>query len=224
MRLIHKPALFGITRELVAGILRKPFAGDREWTVQGIGMARTNLDRAGLYRLNVWHQDLVIPNISSIHTHPWDLKSYVINGRISNQRYDTEAQYDRGIFLAGPVNTPPNDSVTYMPVHGVVLGCGTHPNGEWLHDQFDGVLYPKALEHYDTGQVYEQGRDEIHRSIAATGTVTLNVRTNKRDDGSATVYWPRGQNWVDAKQRAATPDEVYMATGFAMCRWEGWPT
>lgn len=219
MRLIHKPALFGATRELIAGILRKPFAGDREWTVQGIGMARTNLDGAGMYRLNVWHSDLALKDISATHTHPWDLKSYVINGRISNVRFKNYETFssNRG------VEQYPGESVTYWPVRGVKLGCGTHPNGAHMSEEFDDVLYPQKPEHYDTGQAYSQERDEIHRSIASTGCVTLNVRTNKREDGSATVYWDRGSAWVDAKQRPATCDEVYMATGFAMCRWEAWP-
>lgn len=221
MKLIDKATLFGATRELIRGILADPFGmAGREWTYQGLGMVRTTLDAEGIYRLNVWHRGLRIPHISCIHTHPWDLKSYIINGKLMNIRYrkDMGSAFDA---VVGPMSMA--DTISVYPATGMVLGCGAHPNGSQMGEPFDVTLYPQTPEHYGAGDVYTQERDEIHESQYEDGTVSLNVRTNKRTDSSATVFWPRGTEWVDAKQSMPTRGDVRTACRVALDRWNEWP-
>jgi hypothetical protein len=200
-----------ITRTLVYDVLSRPFSSGcipRKWTYQGLGMVRTALDADGVLRLNVWNDHLRVPNISSIHDHPWTLKSYILNGQLLNRRYDDERH-------AGPA-----EGREIYPAHGVKLGCGAHPNGAHLGEPFDTILYPKKPEVYRTGECYYQHRDEIHQTQFGRSAVSLNIRTDRREDGSATVYWPHGTEWVDAAQREATFDEVNFSCWEAVQLWE----
>jgi hypothetical protein len=216
--------MFQVTRAMVQSVLNAPglapLWSHREWTTQGLGMVRTNLDKDGMFRLNVWHHALRIPNISCIHTHPWDLKSYCLNGEITNVRYKDNlgSAYDYD-----PSAEVPELTAAYYPASYMTLGCGSHPNGAQLSGEQQRLLYPQEPEVYHTGDAYVQGRDEIHESRYVDGTVTLNVRTNRREDQSATVYWPAGTPWVDAKQRVATGNEVRQACDAALASWTPWP-
>jgi hypothetical protein len=54
---------------------------------------------------------------------------------------------------------------------------------------------------------YRQEPDEIHRTHAADGTVTL-ITQERRPCETARVFWPQGGAWVDAIPRPATQHEI----------------
>ena len=61
-----------------------------KWTVQGFGFLRTYFgppDAPKKFRLNLWDSDFTIPNVSTIHDHPWSFKSIIVAGDFYNQRY-----------------------------------------------------------------------------------------------------------------------------------------
>ena len=49
-----------------------------EWTVQGFGFARTKIADVG--RIHVWDSRLAVDLVSTMHTHPWPLRSTIISG------------------------------------------------------------------------------------------------------------------------------------------------
>ncbi len=173
------------TRALVREILRSPLR--REWSVQGFGMLRTYLDADKRFRLNIWDGLLSVPGVSTIHDHPWHFKSLIVNGGFINIRYvqsETEgAPYNWNLIQTGPGGGKGN-------IGGVVK------------------LVRQEPEHYEPGEIYNQVASEIHESIYADGTVTLNDRRRLPDGDHARVFWPLGSEWVDAEPRAATEAEV----------------
>lgn len=160
------------------------------WTTQGFGMIRTYLDDQKEYRLNVWDDRLSVPRVSVIHDHPWDFTSMVLCGRITNTRYERN--------VAKPAN---------FSFQNIVTGEGGGPTGvvEDCH------LEACPSELISPGGTYRQDREEIHHTGALRGTVTLNRRSPPTVNHTARVFWPLGEQWVDAMPRHATPDEVMEA-------------
>ena len=63
----------------------------RSWTVQGFGFLRTYFgppNAPKMYRLNLWDHHFTVPNVSTIHDHPWDFTSVIVAGEFANQRYN----------------------------------------------------------------------------------------------------------------------------------------
>lgn len=160
------------------------------WTTMGFGMIRTYLDDQKTYRLNIWDDRLMVPRVSVIHDHPWDFTSLVLCGRIANTRYELNKI------------KAPNHSFQH-----IVTGEGGGPAG--LAE--DCHLEACPVELLDAGKQYSQDREEIHRTEALRGTVTLNRRSPPTVNHTARVFWPLGEQWVDAMPRHATPDEVMEA-------------
>lgn len=182
----------------VSCILRRPLG--HTWTVQGFGMVRTYLDDAKRWRLNVWDDRLMVPNVSVIHDHPWDFRSFVIGGLLRNQRY-----------LLIPSLPEPE----LAPTHNFV---------EIITGEEGGLLRPKQTCHlktypqqaYGPGQTYRQHREEVHETLYLRGTVTLNDRSAPTPQHTARVFFPLNTEWVDAKPREATIEEIYAATNAAL--------
>lgn len=192
---------FAALRTSIKSILQHPH--NYPWTVQGFGMLRTYLGggpKGKRYRLNVWNSDLAVPNVSIIHDHPWDFDSWIINGEFHNVRYLED--YNNG------------DLAKFMLIRSGVDGAPASTMA---------TIRLRALptEHYHTGDTYHQDKDEIHASYYDDGTVTLNDRVG--DTEHARVFW-FGNDWVDAKPREATKDEINQGIGFALSKWEtkGW--
>ena len=181
-------SLFDSNRAFVKDMLARPDNWD--WSVQGFGMLRTYLDSGKRFRLNIWDSELAVPNVSLIHDHPWDFVSYVISGRFTNIRYFKD---------------PNGDEYDWMIIR---TGPGGGPEGA---DGTTRMLPSIRPEYYLPGNYYTQSAEEIHKSVFADGTVTLNDRIYRPDADHATVFWPHGEQWVDAEPRAATLDEVYRA-------------
>jgi hypothetical protein len=171
------------------------------WTVQGFGMMRTYIpgpvyDKQ--YRLNVWDTELAVPGVSVIHDHPWDFESWVVSGEFANLRFVED--YFNG------------DRYQYMEIK---TGEGGGPEGKELCMNLRSL----PVEHYASGDHYQQRAAEIHLSGFNDGTVTLNERTRIGDGEHAHVFWPAGSAWVDAKPRRAHTTEIMRATERALEKW-----
>jgi hypothetical protein len=196
--------MFDMPPRLLRSCIKKmlQYSHDYDWSVQGFGMMRTYIegpDYAKQYRLNVWDSALAVPNISVIHDHLWRFKSRIINGQFCNIRYVED--FNNG-----------------MPYDYAVIktGEGGGPDGERGHIS----LWCMPAEIYNTGDMYQQEPTEIHMSIPADSTVTLNDRTRVGDGEHARVFWPAGREWVDAMPRPATDLEVAEITARALGRWQ----
>lgn len=185
-------------RPLIASLMREPLAR-REWIVQGFGFIRTYFGPAEnpkRFRLNVWNKALAVPNVSSIHTHPWDFASLIIAGGMSNIRYRES---------------------THHTHHVAKMGTGVEGCGIDVESIKDVGLVQLRPEMYAPGDTYRQYADEIHETFYLDGTVTLNERTG--DTGTALTYWPSGTNWVDARPRVALSSEVSETITHSLRKW-----
>jgi hypothetical protein len=187
------PASFPILAELVRAVLEHWDA--YEWTVQGFGFIRTKLGSVG--RIHVWDSTLAVPRVSTIHTHPWPLKSTIISGELINQRFNV---CDYGLpYLCSDIAT----------------GEGGHLIGE----PTEVAIVGRSPEFYTTGQIYTQDPDEFHRSIPQDGTVTLLERPQGPPLEKARVLFPRRTSWVSAEPRPAHDHETKRAIDCAVARW-----
>lgn len=173
-------------RALVKTILTRPL--DHDWSYQGFGMLRLYLGRAKEYRLQIWDPSQATANVSNIHTHPWDFESYVVCGAVYNTRYAVDPQGG-------------------MTMNRARLKCG---EDACLVAPTQKVrLEPQSYERYSAGQSYTQRAYEVHKSEPEPGTITLLRRVFSSEDvDHADVYWPVGEEWVDAEPRAAARAEV----------------
>lgn len=179
---------------LVRAILEKHES--YQWTVQGFGMLRTKIANVG--RIHIWYSRLATPLVSTMHTHPWPLKSTVISGELVNQRFNEDK--------AGPLK--------YMRA---VIKCG-EGGGLAGEPPTEVRLISMPAETYRAGQTYEQRPNEIHRSLPQDGTVTLMERPQGMED--AMVYWPAGTDWVSAEPKVIEGYKLNLAVAYALSRWD----
>ena len=192
---------FTLLRATVRTILERPFAMP-DWSVQGFGMLRCYLDPDKKYRLNIWDRGLMVPNVSTIHDHPWHFTSWIINGAFRNTRFNISPDplygnaFDWQVIRTGPGGGPEDGE------HGTVR------------------LIARAPEQYRTGDRYHQEAKEIHSSAFMDGTVTLNDRVRLSDSDHARVFWLTGQHWVNAQPRVADQAEILHTTQKALTLWQ----
>lgn len=183
-------------QEIVRSICQQPFDDGRVWRAHGIGMLRTYLDGDQLIRLNLWHHDLVNPGISTMHTHPWSLRSHVVAGRLLNIRWDRVKPGDAG---AQPWI---EDRIVCGAAHDAAMGPPTLKGGaETVY------LRVGQSEEIGPGQFYSQRPEEIHTTGFANGTATIMERDLSEGLTEASVFWPLGSQWGDAS-RDITADEI----------------
>jgi len=185
-------------KPIVANVLEDE---NRNWTIQGFGFLRTYFgtkNNPKRYRLNLWDNRFTIPNVSTIHDHPWDFKSVIIAGEFLNQRYELE-----------------NDESN--PTHNYTILKTGEGGGLTKTDPKACKLIPYNEEFYLPGNIYSQKANEIHETKFVNGSVTLNERVG--DTEHARVFWPYGKNWVDARPRVATKDEVKKAVETSLNKW-----
>lgn len=163
-----------------------------DWTTQGFGFLRLRLDDST--RLHVWDSRLRVPGVSDIHDHAqWHFESVILSGMLINVRLTIDE--------AG------------APHHAAVIQCGQ--GGGMSAAAPDVGLVAEDPELYVPGDRYQQRSEEIHRTFASDGTVTL-IRQVRCKTDSARVFWPRGSVWGDAFPRAATQREVEEVGAFAL--------
>ena len=156
------------------------------WTVQGFGFMRLRISER--LRLHVWDSRLRKPGVSDVHDHAqWSFRSDVVSGQIVNQRY-----------AIGPIG---------LRFKCANIRCGIG-GGMSREPTTEVTLAPQRPESYIEAQHYEQEPDEIHRTFALDGTVTL-LQQWRRDTDTARVFWQAG-DWVDAEPRQATEEEIDM--------------
>lgn len=184
-------------KPLVANVLEDE---NRNWTIQGFGFLRTYFgtkDNPKKYRLNLWDNRFTIPNVSTIHDHPWDFKSVIVAGEFLNQRYELNEKGE--------------------PTHNYTI-LKTGENGGLTKTEPKAcMLIPKHEEFYLPGNIYSQKANEIHETKFTNGSVTLNERVG--DTEHARVFWTYGADWVDDMPRIATKDEVKKAVETSLNKW-----
>lgn len=161
------------------------------WTTMGFGMIRTYLDEAKRWRLNVWDDRLQVPDVSTIHDHPWSFTSYIFAGEMRNQRFNV-------------MNLEFNVGEATHEWHSIKTGEGGGPVEEPHFARLDAL----PLERYYPGHDYHQKLDEVHETMYERGTVSLNDRSAPTEAYTARVFWPVGTKWVDAMPRPATKREI----------------
>jgi hypothetical protein len=167
------------------------------WTLQGFGFIRTKLANVG--RIHVWDSSLATRYVSTMHTHPWPLHSTIISGELINQRFK-RTELDTGL--------------PYM--HSRIA---TGEGGGLIGEPEEVRLIAMVPETYWPGEVYEQEPDEIHRSIPQDGCVTLIERPQGPPLEQASVYWPRGSQWISAEPKPADLYQVDRVIQRALCIW-----
>lgn len=175
------------------------------WSWQGLGMFRLYLSRE--VRLHVWAPATAAPNVSTIHSHPWDFESKIVFGRMTDMRYriarlPSEVEHDPRVS---------DGSLTYRPeaFHEQTIVCG--PGGCAVGTPRDVLLLPDGVASglYQAGEGYAMKAAELHESLPESGTVTIIRRTFHADTEHAHVYHRAGTPWVSAEPRAATAQEVW---------------
>lgn len=174
-----------------------------EWSLQGFGMLRAYLTRT--VRLHLWDSEFMVPNVSTIHDHPWNFTSVVLAGRMVNQIYRRKLHYGR-------TGDPKPATHRTMEIQCGEGGCA-------LGDANDMVLLPRPSRLYKPGARYDQLKHEIHESLPTDGTLTLVVRDFDGDPDRANVFWPIGEEWVSAEPRPATREEIDAACARSLSRW-----
>lgn len=168
------------------------------WTVQGFGFIRTKIADVG--RIHIWDSSLAIARVSTAHTHPWPLHSTIISGELINQRFR--------------IATSDKVGLSYQHQR-IQTGEGGGLTGEPEAVQ----IVPLPPESYWQGDSYKQKPDEIHRSVAQDGTVTLMTRPQGPPLEEASVYWPTGTNWVSAEPKPIEAWRIELVVNYALARW-----
>jgi hypothetical protein len=189
-----------VIKGLVKDVLQHPYAHDREWTIQGLGMLRTYFGPE--VRLHVWDQRFAWCHTSRLHTHPWDFKSLIVAGKLRQHRY-VEALAAEGFWGKAE------------PFIKETVHCGY----EFKDDPQLVHLIECKEEVYVTGDWYGQRAKEIHDSMPENGTVTIVHRRFLADTETASIYRPAGQVRENAGARRATPEEVRRMTDYALNTW-----
>lgn len=181
-------------KNLVRYLLENRMHLPREhWTMQGFGFLRLRIDDST--RLHIWDSRLRVPGVSDIHDHTqWAFTSHVISGSIINIRYTID-----------PDGQPHNMAV---------LNCGIGGGMQTALPEAV-VLRIGTPELYLPGSSYHQEPDEIHRTTASDGTVTL-LKQDRRETDTARVFWPVGGTWVNAIPRTAKEWEINEVGAFAL--------
>lgn len=173
---------------LVKKILTNPL--NYEWELQGFGMLRLYLDKE--IRLQVWSKKYQTKNVSIIHTHPWNFKSTIICGQMTNILYSEKEfpQYKENNFYKSRILTGKNAK---------------------QFNTKEVCLIESKRTSYKPNECYYHDKTEPHKTEFIDGTVTIIERSNRSKENHAYSYWEieHGENgWVSAAPRLATKQEI----------------
>lgn len=195
-----------IIASMVYDILNGPFLPGR-WTVQGFGMfqlyidtPKTELMAVDSVRLDLWDSAFRIPDVSDIHSHPWNFESMVVAGRLKNHRYHALPEPNQPTHQRVTIKCGAGAMVKSVPSYVALIASGPQ------------VLY--------AGESYGQLYNEVHKTEYTDGTVTLCHRYLVSGDvDHAYSFYEVGKEWVSAEPRAATEEEVRSACAKALARF-----
>jgi hypothetical protein len=170
-----------------------------EWTIQGFGFARTKIADVG--RIHVWDSRLRMPTmLADVHAHPWPLYSTIISGELINCRFAD---------LLPEAGLPYMRSLLKTGEGGGLVGEPTECKLSLIDNKF-----------YTAGQSYSQEPEEIHRTQAQDGTVTLLERPQGPPLQETYTYWPAGTAWISAEPRKPRSEyELGPIIELALARW-----
>ena len=175
--------------EIVKQVMENPF--NFEWELQGFGMLRTYIDKNT--RLQIWLKDFIVPNITDIHTHPWDFQSFIYQGQIRNNiffEYELQDQVREEWFQC---------------VKCLIL-TGEHA---YVKERNPIILKPNGSFEYFCGDTYFHEKNIPHRIDFIDGTITILTKSNIHEDSLAYSYVKGFNNeWVSAAPRIATKEEI----------------
>ena len=169
-----------------------------QWTQQGFGFIRTKIENVG--RIHIWDSSLRTYHVSDIHTHPWPLISNIISGELINVRYDC------------------GSNERFYPNY-YIQKIATGEGGGLIGEPVEVFLSPQHPEIYGPGEQYQQNPNEIHRTIAQDGTVTLIERPQGPPLEEADVFWPKGTQWVSAEPKPVEDWRMISIIDHALARW-----
>ena len=170
--------------EITKHVLENPF--DYKWELQGFGMLRTYIDKDT--RLQIWLKDFIVPNVTDVHTHPWDFESFIYQGEITNHRWEESSgldgvKFDRCLILTG--------------------------ENAYVKERTQVILKVIDNQKYTRGMVYFHEKSVPHRIDFIDGTITILTKLNIQEDSLAYSYVMGIDNeWVSAAPRPATKEEI----------------
>lgn len=193
----------GILKLTVRAILEHPY--DYEWSTQGLGMYRIYLSDE--VRLHLWDQTAKVPSVTEIHDHPWGFESMIVAGELTNYRY-----------MVDP--TGANPSARHLMYSDLLLCSTGNLRGDPSPVRLEPWFPNGKGSVYAEGNSYSQRYNEVHRTEAADGTISIIVRRFREEDRDhAYVYWDRGAQFVSAEPRKATHEEVEDVTRRSLQKW-----
>lgn len=165
---------------------------DYEWSLQGFGMLRAYVTRE--LRLHVWNSKFAVPDVTTVHDHPWNFDSLVVSGSIEDS-----------LFLPSTSRMWPAKLHTRVEI---VCGPGGGNDPDELMARGERVwLEPFDTSRHHPGEMYHRDAHQIHSTRYEDGTVTLVSREFLPDTEHAHVFVEDGRRWVSAEPRPATADE-----------------
>lgn len=188
----------------------------REWTVQGFGMMRTYFGPDKTWRLNIYHPDLAVPNVSTVHNHPWSFHSWIMAGTLTNRQFHWTKHK--------PVHMAPD----YERMHGARIMTGIKsnvggPGKGGVAPQFEAWVIEHATRSMQAGEHYFMDSTAVHETQYTPFCVSLNRRVIAPGDTGehADVFWPHDTKWVSAKPRLARTRETRFLTRGALAVMRG---
>lgn len=199
-------------RPLVRSVLEN-WANHR-WSLQGFGMLRAYLSDRKL-RLHVWDSRFAVPDVTTVHDHPWNFESLVVAGRITNTRYRTYPCFAAQVDIERKMLRSP-----FVKAR-IACGAGGVNDVATMKARGERVwLTPTEPETYEAGDSYRQEAHEVHHTSYEDGTVTLVSREFLPDTEHANVYFRADESWVSAEPRDATLLDVSMIVERALFRFQ----
>lgn len=189
--------------------LLEDLPADHPVEAQGFGMARIRLNRE--LRLHLWDKALRNPEVTDIHTHPWDLYSVVLRGSIENERYTEitpEDIFKQGLDLGAKGNIPVGKTDTVpVPSYFNAVRHEIKPGPEPFIINSKAVLLQKRGSDiygpsYTKGAHYHERKGQIHRTEWNQGNghpLTLLFREPVHGDSDRAMSYAIGKGWVDAR-------------------------
>lgn len=185
----------GIQAALVRSILERWESYD--WTVQGFGFLRTKIAMVG--RIHVWDSRLATDLVSTIHSHPWPLRSTIISGELINCRFTVGGEFADQPYMRSKI--------------------ATGEGGGLIGEPEPVKIVADTPELYTAGKTYTQTPGEVHRTIAQDGTVTLLERPQGPPLEEAYTFWPAGTEWVSAEPKKLEKWRIEPVIHYALSRW-----